>query len=84
MKAHNVRQGVEDVNRVTSVVMHEKLWEVCKGRKHRQFASNPLKNLDKQRFKSWMTKKIKDSIKYKHIHSTMELSDSQSTDSDSD
>lgn len=84
---HTAREDVDDVKRVMSVVRREKLWEVCKGRKHRKFktmASDPLGRLDRNRLKTWMKKKIKDYIKYKQLEENldMELTDSESSDSD--
>ena len=68
--AHSTRSDINDVKKVVSTVMREKLWDVKKGRKFDKFktmSSNPLKRLNREKLTSWMTDKIKQYKMYRQL-----------------
>ena len=83
--AHSTRSDVNDVKKVVSTVLREKLWDIKKGRKFYKFktmSSNPLKRLNKDKLISWMTNKIREYKMYRQIQEG-DASDVEPYDSDS-
>ena len=82
--AHSVRSDANDVKKVVSTVLREKLWDIKKGRKFYKFktmSSNPLKRLNRDKLTSWMTDKIKQYKVYRQLQEG-DVSDNEAYDSD--
>lgn len=68
--AHSAKSDQDDVKKVVKVIMKENLWNVLPGRTHYNFksmSSNPLKRLKLDKLNSWITAKIKETIKYRRL-----------------
>ncbi len=85
--AHTTRDDSDDVKRVVSIVKHENLWEIHKGRKHKhpkikaQFTiTDPLHNMDRKKMKEWMLRKISEYKRYNQLQEG-QLSGTESSDS---
>ena len=84
--AHSTRSDVDDVKKVVSIVLREKLWDIKKGRKFYKFktmSSNPLKRLNRDKLTSWMTEKIKQYKVYRQLQEG-DVSDIEDNDSSTD
>ena len=84
--AHSTRSDVNDVKKVVSIVLREKLWDIKKGRKFYKFktmSSNPLKHLNRVKLTSWMTEKIKQYKVYRQLQEG-DVSDIEDYDSSTD
>ena len=68
--AHTTRSNDSDVQKVVRVIMREKLWDIIPTRTHHSFknvSSNPLKSLKLNKLNSWITAKLKETIKYRRL-----------------
>ena len=68
--AHTTKKDQDDVKEVVKVIMKEKLWDIIPGRTHHNFknlSTNPLKSLKIDKFKTWISAKIKETAKYRRL-----------------
>ena len=82
--AHSTRSDVQDVAKVTSVVISNNLLQVSSGRAHSAYRTiklDPLWNWDKKKTKEWIDKKKKDFRKFSGaMKGEGDESDSDATD----
>ena len=82
--AHTTKKDEEDVQKVVKVVkviMREKLWDIIPGHTHHSFknmSSNPLKLLRIKKLNSWISNKIKETVKYRRLQGDVSNYDSSS------
>ena len=80
--AHTTKKDEEDVQKVAKVIVREKLWDIIPGRTHHSFknmSSNPLKPLRIEKLNSWISDKIKETVKYRRLQEG-DVSNSDSSD----
>ena len=68
--AHTTRSNDRDIQKVVKVIMKEKLWDIIPTRTHHSFksvSSNPLKSLELEKLNSWISDKLKETVKYRRL-----------------
>ena len=78
---HCKKEDYGDLKKVMKVVIKEKLWDTIPGRVQNNFhniTSNPLKFLNMDKLKNWISQKMKETIKYRKL----QVSDSDGSESD--
>ena len=85
--AHNTKNDENDVTKVVSVVLKNKIFEEISGRMHSLFRNvdiNPLSGLDRKKMREWIERKKNEMVKLKCAVDEGDLSDTDATDGDLD